>query len=63
MKRLFSWCRGLALLGLLLAVAPSPADPKDEEKVELKVVKYDELTKLIADQKGKVIVVDFWADT
>ena len=34
-----------------------------EDKVELKLVKYDDLTKLIASQKGKIVVVDFWADT
>jgi hypothetical protein len=54
MKRLFL---GIAMLGLAL-----PAWAGDG-KVELKQVKYDELTKLIADQKGKVVVVDFWADT
>lgn len=54
MKRLFL---GIALFCL---VAPAWAG---DGKVGLKQVKYDELTKLIADQKGKVVVVDFWADT
>jgi thiol:disulfide interchange protein len=33
-----------------------------EDKVELKVVKYPELAKTIKQFKGKVVVVDFWAD-
>jgi hypothetical protein len=33
-----------------------------ENKVELKVIKYPELAKTVRDLKGKVIVVDFWAD-
>lgn len=50
-----------AILGLvLLAAGTLTADPP---KVEVQVVKYDELTKKISDQKGKVVVVDFWADT
>jgi hypothetical protein len=51
---------GLSLISLLCISAPSLAG---EDKVELKLLKYDDLAKLIADQKGKVVVVDFWADT
>jgi len=51
---------GLSLVGLLCICAPSFAG---DDKVDLKLVKYDDLAKLIADQKGKVVVVDFWADT
>ena len=57
MKRLVF---GIGLLALLCLVGPSGAE---EGKVELKLVKYDELIKLLADQKGKVVVIDFWADT
>jgi hypothetical protein len=57
MNRLFL---GIGLLGLLSFTGLSRAQ---EGKVELKLVKYDELTKLLADQKGKVVVIDFWADT
>src|SRR5262245_28075679 len=32
-----------------------------EEKIDLKVVKFAGLEKAIADAKGKVVVVDFWA--
>jgi hypothetical protein len=35
----------------------------EETTVELKVIKYDELIKEIESLKGKVVVVDFWADT
>ncbi len=50
---------GLAALLALFVSAPAFA----EEKVEVKVMKYDELIKLIKeDNKGKVIVVDFWQD-
>jgi hypothetical protein len=49
-------CAGLVLLVLL----PSCFG---EEKVTLKLVKYDDLIKTIADQKGKVVVIDFWSDT
>ncbi len=59
------WLIGLAVPALLLAVpARTPAgDSKDPAKVELKVVKYDELKESIKKFKGKVVVVDFWADT
>ncbi len=50
--------RWTALLALLVALPAMAAD-----KAELKVMKYDELTKLIKDNKGKVIVVDFWQNT
>jgi thiol-disulfide isomerase/thioredoxin len=42
----------------LFASAPAFAD----DKVEVKVLKYDDLARLIQDNKGKVIVVDFWQD-
>ena len=59
------WLIGLAVPALLLAVQTrTPAgDPKDQSKVEVKVVKYDALKEAIKKFKGKVVVVDFWADT
>jgi hypothetical protein len=59
------WLIGLAVPALLLAVQArtSAGDPKDQSKVDLKVVKYDELKEAIKKFKGKVVVVDFWADT
>ncbi len=46
-----------AILAAVLPALPAAAD----EAVTLRKVKYDELTKFIAAQKGKVVVVDFWA--
>ena len=51
---------GMGLLGLAFFTAPSRAE---EGKVQLELVKYEELTKVLAGQKGKVVVIDFWADT
>ena len=45
------------LAGLSLAFPTLAAD----DGVTLKKVKYDELTKFVAGQKGKVIVLDVWA--
>jgi len=44
---------------MILVAAPVFA----EDKVEVKTFKYEELTKLIKDNKGKVIVVDFWQNS
>jgi hypothetical protein len=52
---------GLALLALTLG--PAIAGAEDLPKAELQVVKYAELGKKIAGLKGKIVVVDFWADT
>jgi thiol-disulfide isomerase/thioredoxin len=49
-----------ALVALLALFAVTPAFADD--KVEVKVMKYADLKKLITDNKGKVIVVDFWQD-
>jgi thiol-disulfide isomerase/thioredoxin len=48
-----------ALCCLALAL-PTPAQAPDT--IVLKVVRYDGLTDLIKQQRGKVLVVDFWAD-
>jgi hypothetical protein len=56
MKRL-ALCAGLVLFAFVLSSCAG------DEKVTLKLVKYDELIKTIADQKGKVVVIDFWSDT
>jgi hypothetical protein len=50
-------CAGLTLLGFV------PSMCAGDDKVTLKLVKYDKLIKQIADQKGKVVVIDFWSDT
>ncbi|HEX5270426.1 MAG TPA: TlpA disulfide reductase family protein [Gemmataceae bacterium] len=53
------WAGLLALLALV--AVPAFAGEK-EAKVEVKVMKYDDLSDLIKKNKGKVIVVDFWQD-
>ena len=47
------WCTG--------SVAMQGGGPAEE--VKLKVVKYDELCELVRANKGKVILLDFWATT
>jgi thiol-disulfide isomerase/thioredoxin len=49
-----------AVLGGVLA-AGAAEDPKPNPKVTATEVRADELTKAIADQKGKVVLVDCWA--
>jgi hypothetical protein len=54
---------GFALM-LFLGSSATPADDKaPASKVGLKIVKLDALKDHIKQQKGKVVVVDFWADT
>ena len=50
---------GLAALALCLVAAGRPTT---DAKVTVTVVKYDGLTDLIRKNKGKVLVLDFWAD-
>jgi thiol:disulfide interchange protein len=53
------WRAGFVALSTFLVLAV-PALAQD--KVEVKVAKYDELAATIKKLKGKVIVIDFWAD-
>ncbi len=48
----------LAGLGVLLAFLVVPAFAQD--KVDVRTMKYDDLTKLIRENRGKVVVVDVW---
>ncbi len=48
-----------AALAALFAFVLAPAFADD--KVDLKVVKYDGLGKIVADMKGKVVIVDLWS--
>jgi len=58
-------------LGMLLVVMTAawclagglPQGGPAADKVELKVVKYDDLGELVRANKGKVILLDFWATT
>jgi thiol-disulfide isomerase/thioredoxin len=49
----------VVLIALLILVATVFADPP---AVAVTVVKYDGLSAFIKQQRGKVVVVDFWAD-
>lgn len=49
----------LLLGGLLLA----PDDSASKAVAPAKIVKFDELVKALAAHKGKIVVVDFWADS
>ena len=44
----------------LVFTPPTPAQPPG--KVDLRTVRYDGLTDAVKRNKGKVVVVDFWAD-
>jgi hypothetical protein len=47
----------------LIVIAGLGAEPASvQNKVDIKVVKYPELAKNIKQLKGKVIVMDLWAD-
>jgi hypothetical protein len=50
----------LALAGGLFAASTTGQAGKPQ--VEVRVLKLDALKELIKEQKGKVVVVDFWAD-
>jgi thiol:disulfide interchange protein len=52
------WHAGL----LVLATIFVPSAPAAEDKVEVKIAKYADLMATVQKLKGKVIVVDFWAD-
>jgi hypothetical protein len=47
---------------LVYCGATSSAPPNDAETIELKVVKYDELETAVRAEKGKIVVVDIWAE-
>jgi hypothetical protein len=54
----------LCLAAMALLIFPIQGDDKAADaKVEVKVVKYAEMGKIIKEFKGKIVLVDFWADT
>jgi hypothetical protein len=64
MKRAYCWSAGLALLACFLFGSALPAEPKPADaKIKLDTVKYAKMGEIIKGLKGKVVVVDFWADT
>jgi hypothetical protein len=50
-------------IGLLAALLAPPAGRAQDAKVEVKAVDYAGLGKAVKGLKGKIVVVDFWADT
>ncbi len=58
MRNLF----GFTCLGLLALILPGNALTQGKQGIELKVVTYDGLKKAVRDQRGKVVVVDFWGE-
>jgi len=46
----------------VMTFAALAASAQAQDKVDLKVVKYPELAKTVKQLKGKVVVIDFWAD-
>ncbi|MFL5244236.1 MAG: hypothetical protein ACJ8FY_19195 [Gemmataceae bacterium] len=51
------------LAAALIAGSLVAVENEDKANGELKVVKYNDLCKEVIGLKGKVVVVDFWADT
>jgi len=49
------------VLGCLLAGSPATSQAPEAD-VKLQVVKYAGLAETVSKLKGKVVVVDFWAD-
>jgi hypothetical protein len=52
------------VLGLTLAIAtgPTPGGRSADVEVAFRPVKYADLCKTVRGLKGKVVVVDFWAE-
>lgn len=68
-QRPFAWTASLALqaflvMSLVASRLPAAAQTKDQgtAKVELQIVKYKDLCAAVRAQRGKVVVVDLWAD-
>ncbi len=47
----------LASITMVLVAGPVLA----QDRIDLKVVKYDELGRMVKEARGKVVVVDLWA--
>jgi thiol-disulfide isomerase/thioredoxin len=58
----FAWPGLFALLGVMGGGAISAQEKAAGPEVTLRTVKYDELGRVVKGLKGKVVVVDFWAD-
>jgi hypothetical protein len=52
---------GIALCVIFSSIGISAGTAPGQEKVNVRVVKYDGLAETVRQLKGKVVVVDFWA--
>jgi hypothetical protein len=54
----------IVLLGMFVysLTRPSAAPPEKPAAIELKIVKYDALEEAVRAQKGRVLLVDVWAE-
>jgi thiol-disulfide isomerase/thioredoxin len=52
----------VGFLGWFVLMSPEATAQSGENGVELKTVKYADLVKAVRDQRGKVVVIDVWAD-
>ena len=58
--RRIAMCASLLVVPVLALVASRAAD-EPAKPIAVTEVKFDELDKAVADKKGKVVLVDFWA--
>ena len=52
---------GITFCGLLL-LFPGHALTQQKPGIDIKAVNYDALKKAVRDQRGKVVVIDFWGE-
>ncbi|MCI0683781.1 MAG: hypothetical protein L0Y71_16880 [Gemmataceae bacterium] len=56
----------LVRCGIALAVAAAvigrPGDAQEKPAVKLQIVKYDGLTNAVKQNRGKVVLIDFWGE-
>jgi hypothetical protein len=53
---------GVIGCGVLAMLVPGSALTQQKPGVDIKIVNYDGLTRAVRDQRGKVVVVDFWGE-
>jgi len=53
---------GMIGCGFLAILVPGNALTQQKPGVDIKVINYDGLKKAVRDQRGKVVVVDFWGE-